>query len=105
VLSALEEVEDGLTNLHEDARRTTSLKETVASDQRALEVDLSSYQHGLITYISVLSVQLQTVQARQQLTQAQLTQSTDLVKLYKALGGGWTDASATPIAEAGGDGR
>jgi outer membrane protein TolC len=45
----------------------------------------------------VLSVQLQTVQARQELAQAQLTQSTDLVKLYKALGGGWMDAGE-PIA-------
>jgi multidrug efflux system outer membrane protein len=37
----------------------------------------------------VLTTQLQTVQARQQLAQALLTQATDLVKLYKALGGGW----------------
>jgi NodT family efflux transporter outer membrane factor (OMF) lipoprotein len=105
VLSALQEVEDGLTDLNEDARRATSLKETVAADQRALEVDLSSYQHGLITYISVLSVQLQEVQARQQLAQAQLTQSTDIVKLYKALGGGWTDVPAPPAADAGGGSR
>jgi multidrug efflux system outer membrane protein len=60
-------------------------------------VELNSYQHGLITYITVLSVQLQTEQARQQLARAQLTQSTDLVKLYKALGGGWVDA-VEPIA-------
>jgi outer membrane protein TolC len=41
----------------------------------------------------VLTVQLQTVQAKQQLAQAQLTQNTDLVKLYKALGGGWEGAA------------
>ena len=96
VLNALQEVEDGLTNLHDDALRTVSLKETVAADQRALDVELNSYQQGLITYINVLTVQLQTIQARQQLAQASLAQSTDIVKLYKALGGGWQDAQAVP---------
>jgi multidrug efflux system outer membrane protein len=97
VLSALQEVEDGLSTLHADARRTISLRETVAAQQRALEVDLNSYRHGLVTYLTVLTVQLQAVQARQQLAQALLTQSTDLVKLYKALGGGWQDEDAKPL--------
>jgi outer membrane protein TolC len=97
VLTALAEVEDGITNIQQDALRTASLHDTVAADQRSLEVELNAYRHGLITYITVLSVQLQTVQARQDLAQAQLTQSTDLVKLYKALGGGWMDAGE-PIA-------
>ena len=77
------------TGLHEDAQRCSALKETVAADQRALDIDLDSFRHGLENYITVLNVQLQTVQARQQLAQALLTQATDLVKLYKALGGGW----------------
>lgn len=98
VLNALQEVEDGLTGLHADALHTASLHESVAANQRALDIDLNAYRHGLITYINVLSVQLQTVQARQQLAQALLTQSTDLVKLYKALGGGWQDASAATQA-------
>jgi len=91
VLQALQEVEDGLTGLHQDAARTASLRDTVTADQRALEVDLDAYRHGLLNYIAVLTVQIQTVQARQQLAQALLTQNTDLVKLYKALGGGWED--------------
>jgi multidrug efflux system outer membrane protein len=87
----LQEVEDGLSNLHADALRTAALKDSVASDQKALAVDIDAYQHGLINYISVLTLQIQTVQAQQQLAQAALAQSTDLVKLYKALGGGWQD--------------
>jgi outer membrane protein TolC len=46
---------------------------------------------GLTTYINVLSLELQTNQAKQQLAQASLMELTDLVKLYKALGGGWED--------------
>jgi NodT family efflux transporter outer membrane factor (OMF) lipoprotein len=86
VLNALQEVEDGLTGLHQDAARTAALQATVAADQRALDVDLDGYRHGLLTYITVLTVQIQMVQARQQLAQALLTQNIDLVKLYKALG-------------------
>jgi NodT family efflux transporter outer membrane factor (OMF) lipoprotein len=92
VLGALQEVEDGLSALDEDARRIAALKETVGADQRAVEVQRDAYGHGVISYITVLTLQLQTIQARQQLAEALLTQSTDLVKLYKALGGGWEDA-------------
>jgi NodT family efflux transporter outer membrane factor (OMF) lipoprotein len=89
VLSALQEVEDGLASLREDARRSSALNESVIADQRALDINLDAYRHGIATYVTVLTLQLQTVQAREQLAQAQLTQSIDLVKLYKALGGGW----------------
>jgi NodT family efflux transporter outer membrane factor (OMF) lipoprotein len=92
VLAALQEVEDGLTSLHDDAERTAALKETVGADQRAVEIDLDAYRRGLVSYVTVLQLQLQDVQARQQLAQALLAQSTDVVKLYKALGGGWEDA-------------
>jgi outer membrane protein TolC len=92
VLTALQEVEDGLDGLTQDAARVASLQETVGADQRAVEVQADAYHHGVISYISFLTVQLQAVQAREQLVQAQSTESTDLVKLYKALGGGWEDA-------------
>jgi NodT family efflux transporter outer membrane factor (OMF) lipoprotein len=92
VLGALQEIEDGLSALDEDAQRIAALKQTVGADQRAVEVQLDAYGHGVISYITVLTLQLQTIQARQQLAEALLTQSTDLVKLYKALGGGWEDA-------------
>jgi NodT family efflux transporter outer membrane factor (OMF) lipoprotein len=92
VLGALQEVEDGLTALDDDARRIAALEQTVGADQRAVDVQLDAYGHGVISYITVLTLQLQTIQARQQLAEAMLTQSTDLVKLYKALGGGWEDA-------------
>lgn len=91
VLNALQEVEDGLDSLQQDAQRAQLLKEAIGSNRRALEVDTDAYQHGLTTYITVLTQELQVQQGEQQLSQALLTQSTDLVKLYKALGGGWQE--------------
>jgi outer membrane protein TolC len=89
VLSALQEVEDAMSALRKDMERSGALNESVMANQRALDIDVDAYKHGLVTYITVLTVQLQTVQAREQLAQAVLSESIDLVKLYKALGGGW----------------
>jgi outer membrane protein, multidrug efflux system len=100
VLTALQEVEDGLTALQQDAARASLLREAITADQRALDIDLDAYRHGLATYITVLTVQIQLIQARQQLAQALLTQNSDLVKLYKALGGGWEDSPANTDASA-----
>jgi outer membrane protein, multidrug efflux system len=94
VLGALQEVEDGLSALDENAQRIAALEQTVGADQRAVDVEFDAYRHGVISYITVLTAQLQTIEARQQLAQARLAQNTDLVKLYKALGGGWEDAPA-----------
>jgi NodT family efflux transporter outer membrane factor (OMF) lipoprotein len=101
VLAALQEVEDGLSSLREDAERSGSLNTTVAADQRALDINLDAYRHGLVPYVTVLTLQLQTVQARQQLAQASLSEIIDLIKLYKALGGGWeTSPDAARAASA-----
>ncbi len=94
VLTALQEVEDGLVSLTEDGARVAELNETVAANQRALELSTNAYKTGLSSYIDVLELELQTNQARQQLVQASLAEVTDLVKLYKALGGGWDSESA-----------
>jgi NodT family efflux transporter outer membrane factor (OMF) lipoprotein len=103
VLSALQEVEDGLTGLHEDGMRAAALRNSVDADQRALDINLNAYRRGLVSYLTVLTVQLQVVQARQQLAQSLLTQSTDVVKIYKALGGGWEtdDPAGAPAGREG----
>ncbi|MDB6082678.1 MAG: nodT [Gammaproteobacteria bacterium] len=98
VLTALREVEDGLVSLDQDSVRVAALKDTVAADERALDITLHSYKVGLSTYITVLNLELQINQAKQQLAQASLTEITDLVKLYKALGGGWEADSGSDSA-------
>jgi outer membrane protein, multidrug efflux system len=103
VLSALQEVEDGLTALYDDARRCNALAETTAANRRSLALAEDSYRTGLITYISVLDAATQTIQAQSQLDQATLAETTDLVKLYKALGGGWQSdgVDSTQLAPVG----
>jgi outer membrane protein, multidrug efflux system len=94
VLAALQEVEDGLTAVHDDARRCNALTETTNANRRSLALAEDAYRAGLVTYIAVLDAATQTIQAQSQLDQATLTETTDLIKLYKALGGGWQSDGA-----------
>ena len=95
VLSALQEVEDSLVTLHDDGLRVGSLRDAVASNQNSVSLSLNSYRTGLSTYIDVLTQENQLIQSEVQLDQAILAESTDVVKLYKALGGGWQSFAVT----------
>lgn len=89
VLTALQDVENALVAYRTDQERVDGLDQTAASLQNSYDLASDSYCKGLISFIEVLDAQRQLAQARQQATQARVQTSTDLVTLYKALGGGW----------------
>jgi multidrug efflux system outer membrane protein len=98
VLTALKGVEDALVSLQGDSERLLRLS---AAAEAAANADLLArqrYSSGLIDFRTVLDTQrtLLSTQDSVQATRASL--SADHVRLYKALGGGWTpDAeTATP---------
>lgn len=98
VLTALKGVEDALVSLQGDSERLLRLS---AATEAAANADLwarQRYSSGLIDFRTVLETQrtLLSTQDSVQATRASL--SADHVRLYKALGGGWTpDAeTATP---------
>ena len=53
------------------------------------------YRTGLVTFINVLQAENAELNAKDQLTQADALAVTDLVAVYKALGGGWASPSAS----------
>jgi multidrug efflux system outer membrane protein len=89
VLNALQEVENALVSFQQDQLRAQSLKTASLANNRALALSRDAYQHGLVSFITVLNSEHQAAQAQTDWTTAQVTQSTDLITLYKALGGGW----------------
>jgi len=91
VLGALQEVEDSLVAYRTDRLQQESLTQTVASATTALALARNSYENGLSSFLDVLDAQRTLVQARQQQVQATLSLTTDLIALYKALGGGWEE--------------
>ena len=89
VLQAWHDVVNALTSLQTDQARRTRLSLQVGDAQRALDLSRVRYQQGVDTFTTVLQNSQTLLQARTNLAQATATVSTDLVALYKALGGGW----------------
>lgn len=93
VLSAFQEVDDALTGFSAEQRRRDKLAAGVQASQRALAIANQRYTRGLTTYLDVLTAQKNVLSSEQQWVDSTATVSTDLVALYKALGGGWDVAA------------
>jgi multidrug efflux system outer membrane protein len=90
ILSALEDVENALVAYVEEQIRRTSLEEAVDAAKKALDLAQFKYQTGLIDFITVLDAQRSLLTYEDQLVQSTGTITSNLVRLYKALGGGWS---------------
>ncbi|APR35830.1 efflux transporter outer membrane subunit [Paraburkholderia sp. SOS3] len=94
VLLALRDVDNALAVYRTDQTRRTSLERSAAAQQDAFDLARESYRKGLTNFIDVLDAERQLSQVRQQYAQSTTQVSTDLVALYKALGGGWEQTPA-----------
>jgi NodT family efflux transporter outer membrane factor (OMF) lipoprotein len=91
VLVALEEAENALTAYAKEQVRRESLSQSVEANQQALELSTQLYKSGLADFLRVLDSERSLYAAQDALVQSDQSVSTDLVQLYKALGGGWQD--------------
>ncbi len=57
------------------------------------------YRQGLVTYLDVLDAQRTVLSAELQLVQTQRARLTDMVTLFKAIGGGWEQEPISQIEE------
>lgn len=89
VLLAFEEVENSLGSYRREQSRRDSLAGAVQSSRRAVELADQLYRQGLTPFQDVLDAQRQLLALESQLVTSEQTVSTNLVQLYKALGGGW----------------
>jgi len=89
VLTAFLEVEDALAAYDKEKQREKILRTEVEQYQRASSLALSKYTRGLTNFLDVLEAQRSLFTAQDSLAQSRATVQTDLISLYKALGGGW----------------
>jgi NodT family efflux transporter outer membrane factor (OMF) lipoprotein len=89
VLRAWKEVDDALTAYREAQRRRTDIARSVAENEAALQVARQRYSEGAIDFLNVISTQAQLLQSENDLADSVTQIATDLVNLYRALGGGW----------------
>jgi len=90
VLNALEEVENAIVAYAEERRLRESLTETIRAAQRATDLVREKYRAGLTDFIHVLDAQRSLFSFQDQLAQSDGRAASNLIRLYKALGGGWT---------------
>ncbi len=89
VLNALRDVENALAAYRTELQRNRALEGTVAAQTTALGIARTQYVHGVSTFIDVLTAENSLAEQHQALIQSTLALTTDVVNLYKALGGGW----------------
>ncbi|MGH7951304.1 MAG: efflux transporter outer membrane subunit [Limisphaerales bacterium] len=96
VLTAFEDVENGLVAYANEQIRRKSLQDAVTSSQKSLELANKLYANGLTDFLHVLDAERSLYQAQDALVQSDRTVSTDVVALYKSLGGGWETFEKQP---------
>jgi len=89
VLVAFADVENALVAYANEQTRQHALAEAVAANQRALELANKRYTAGLDNFLNVLDAERSLYQVEDQLADSERAVTSNLVALYKALGGGW----------------
>ncbi len=94
VLAALRDVENALVALQGNRERLARLQAAADAAANAESMARQRYASGLVDYRTLLDTQRTLLSARSELESTRATWSADHVRLYKALGGGWSPTVA-----------
>jgi NodT family efflux transporter outer membrane factor (OMF) lipoprotein len=89
VLTGFEDVENALVNYGNEQTRYRSLLEATAANRRAVQLANDLYTQGLVPFLDVLVAQRTLYTSESDLAVSEASLASNLVALYKALGGGW----------------
>jgi NodT family efflux transporter outer membrane factor (OMF) lipoprotein len=89
VLAAFEEVENALLGWTNEHRRREALVLATDAARRARELALVQYNSGLVDFQTVVTADRQLISLEDSLAVSDGELTSNLIRLYKALGGGW----------------
>jgi NodT family efflux transporter outer membrane factor (OMF) lipoprotein len=89
VLAALADVEGNLVAFAKEWDHRKALSDAVVKNRRALELSQQLYQAGTTEFLTVLDAERSLLASETALAQSRQAISSDLVNIYRALGGGW----------------
>jgi len=89
VLGAFQDVENALIAFNKEQQHYKKLKEAVIANQKAVDLSLLLYNGGMIDFLNVLVAQRSLYSSEDAMVQSERSIATNLIALYKALGGGW----------------
>jgi multidrug efflux system outer membrane protein len=93
VLTALKDVETALVAYAKEQQRRKSLTIAVTNNRKAVDLAMKLYVAGKTGFLNVLTAQLNLYTTENALVQSTNIVDTNLIALYKALGGGWENLS------------
>ena len=94
VLTAMQEVEDGITGLAALERASDQANAAIASAARVLDLATARYEGGVATYLDVITAQQSLLNSERLAAQLRGQRLLTAVFLVKALGGDWGGASS-----------
>jgi NodT family efflux transporter outer membrane factor (OMF) lipoprotein len=89
VLKAAQEVDDGIAGFLREQEAAQFEQNAVAAAQNAVKLSLVQYREGATDYQRVVDSQRNLLQAQNNLARMRSATATNLIAVYKALGGGW----------------
>lgn len=97
VLTANQEVEDGIVSFLKEKERVLKLNESATQAQRAVEISTIQYREGRVSFQPVVYMQQILARRQDELASSRGTVAMNLVSVYKALGGGWQTRMGGPV--------
>jgi outer membrane protein TolC len=94
VLNALDEVEGALVAYAQEQDRLRVLEGGAGSAERAVALAQAQYGAGLVDFEIVLDSQRSLYVLQEQVAVSERDVTGNLIRLYKALGGGWTPGAS-----------
>ena len=90
VLTAFQQVQDNLALLDHLGTASANQKDAADAAQHALDLSMSQYKHGAVSYLDVVQAQTTSLQETRGLLQLDTQRLRASVQLIRALGGGWS---------------
>ena len=91
VVTAFQEVQDALAQLHYYSNEVTDDQRAVKAAQQTLDMSMALYKDGATNFLEVVVAQEQLLTSQQSLLQLQTDYLQSGVRLVRAFGGGWSD--------------
>jgi len=96
VLRGFEDLENAMVDYVEESERRDALLRSVVAARKSVELVNTLYRTGLTDFQNVLDMERTLFEQEDQLADSEGLVSKNLIRIYKALGGGWAPPTTTP---------
>ncbi len=91
VMTAVNDVNDALSSYNADMLHIDAIKRVIEQSDESLNLSIDLYKNSLTQFSNVVDAQMSVLENQNSLIVAHGQALSDIVKLYEAIGGGWTN--------------